>query len=382
MTIMIENYITIYLTLSLLISYILAIYLKKRFPNADTEHQHLDLEKIKYLKGSLFHKFLSHASLYKYNRLTITLFFFFFNIAIPILGYIFSIWLAWYLVQVKYDKKVVFTNILDLDEFKNTFIQIERVFGEGSMLNLINNPYTPKSKKLRALAILAATPSPASLSIIKQTLSSTDDEIRLYGYSILNNLEKKINLRINTNLEFIQKQAFNQTDRNEEKIAEASVNLAFAYWELVYMELSHESLKNNFLNSAITYINLAKEFYIEEIENLAQEASSLKNNPQYIEELRKKHEKLDDYYHKASALYTLMGRIFLYKNQYEQAQAEFTIAKELLPENSTTIIPYLAEVYFNIHKYSITKSVLNQYDSLRFNAKLYPIVKQWEIKSA
>ena len=380
---MIEKYLIIYFCVTLVFSYIAAFYLRTRFPNADEELQIQDLQKIKLLQHTKVQKFLARASLYKNNRLMATLFLLLFNIAIPVIGYIFTLWLCWYLTHVKYEQKIVVTAILDLDEFKNTFMKIERIFGESSMINLLNNEYVPKSKKLRALATLASTPSPASLAIIKQTLSSSDDEIRLYGYSILNNLEKKINAKINTNLQLIQERdSEKKSIENEKKIAQAAMELAFSYWELVYMELSHESLKSNFLNSAINYIETARDFFISYIEDLSQELESIKTDPLQKRRVKFIEEELDDTYHKASNLYTLMGRIFLYKKAYEQAQAEFTIAKELLPEDSTTIIPYLAEVYFNIKKYTITKSVLNQYDSLRFNAKLYPIVKQWEQKSA
>jgi hypothetical protein len=380
---MIEQYILIYLVVTLIFAYLVSFYLRSRFPNADAQRKLEDLQKLTLLQNTKIQKILARASLYKYNRLMAMLFIFLFNIAIPVVGYPFTLWLSWYLTHVKYEKKIVFTNILDLDEFKNTFMKIERVFGESSMINLLNNEYVPKSKKLRALATLASTPSPSSLSIIKQTLSSNDDEIRLYGYSILNNLEKKINAKINANLQFIHEKAFEQKSSEDEKeIAQAAMNLAFSYWELVYMELAHESLKNNFLNSAINYIELAKEFYIEYVEDLANELQELKNTPLKKKEIHHLEIELEEAYEKTSNLYTLMGRIFLYKGAYEQAQAEFTIAKELLPEDATTIIPYLAEVYFSVKKYAITKSVLNKYDSLRFNAKLYPIVKQWERQSA
>jgi hypothetical protein len=371
---MIENYIPLYLIITLLFSYLSAFYLRKRFPGADEIHKELDNQTIKQFKRTKLQKYLAKVSLYKNNRFSATFFIFLFNIAIPIVGYLFTIWIVWYLTQIKYEKKVTFTNILDLNEFKNSFMKIERVFGEGSMINLINNEYVPKSKKLRALATLATNPSPSSLTIIKQTLSSRDDEIRLYGYSILNNLEKKINSKINSSLQIIHENA----EIMAEEKAEAAMSLAFAYWELVYMELSHESLKNNFLNSSMNYINLAKKFYLQKIDIQAEEIEKEKESLKY--KLHKS--KLHYYYEKASNLYTLAGRIHLFKEEYEDAQSEFTIAKELLPENSTAIIPYLAEVYYNIKKYNITKSVLNQYDSLRFNAKLYPLVVQWEKKSA
>ncbi|MEO1938405.1 MAG: hypothetical protein ABGW85_07205, partial [Sulfurimonas sp.] len=126
---MIEKYILIYLFVTLLFSYIVAFYLRSRFPAADEEHRLQDLHKIKLLQHTKIQKILAKASLYKNNRIMATLFIFLFNVAIPVLGYIFTLWLTWYLTHVKYEKKVISTNILDLDEFKNTFMKIERIFG-------------------------------------------------------------------------------------------------------------------------------------------------------------------------------------------------------------------------------------------------------------
>ena len=387
MIIVIEKYIIIYLLVTLLFSFIVSLFLQSRFPHKDENKQLIDQQELQLLDQKPIHKLLARITVHKYNRITAMVWIFFFNIAIPFAGYVFTLWIFWYLTHVKYENKVAFTNILDLDEFKNTFSKIDRVFGEGSMINLLNNPYVPKSKKLRALATLAATPSPSSLTIIKQTLSSNDDEIRLYGYSILNNLEKKINVKINVNLEKIHEEAGKKKDKQDEEIiADSSMNLAFSYWELVYLELAHESLKNNFLNSAINYIKIAKEFYKDEIKEYSKGIETLKLNKEDTEDFRKQlhtqTDALNDLYEKAAHLYTLMGRIFLYRGLHEQAQAELTIAEELLPEDTTTIIPYLAEVYFSIQKYSITQSVLNRYDSLKFNATLYPVIKQWEYKNA
>jgi len=369
---MLEKYIALYLILTLLFSYIVSFYLQKRFPSQNDKNRELDIQRLEPFKEKPFHRFLLKASLYKTNRVMITLFIFLFNMAIPLLGWIFTIWIAWYFTHIKYEKKVVFTNILDLYEFKTHFLEVERVFGEGSLLNLLDNEYVPKTKKLRALATLASTSSPVSLAIIKQTLSSTDDEIRLYGYSILNNLEKKINTQINTNLEVINKinKYATKTKEDEALIAKAAVNLAFSYWELVYMELSHESLKNNFLNSSVHYIKIAKKFYLDELHKL-------QKNPNYSTE-----EENEELYETLENLYMLKGKIFLYKGEYEKAQSELTIANELAHENATYIILYLAEAYYNLKKYNITKSILNQYKFLRFNAKIYPIIQQWETQSA
>ena len=57
------------------------------------------------------------------------------------------------------------------------------------------------------------------------------------------------------------------------------------------------------------------------------------------------------------------------------------LAKELLNEHSTFLIPYLAEVYFITSKFDIVKSLLNKTKGLDFNAKLHPIMAQWKSAS-
>jgi len=384
---MIETYLPAYLVITLLFSYAAAIYLKGRFPGENEARKQFDEERIKNLEETRVQKFLARASLYKYNRLTITLFIFLFNIAIPVVGYIFTLWICWYLIHREYEKKVILTNILDLNEFKETFLKTERIFGESSMINILNDAYIPKPKKLRALASLASQPTPASLSIIKQTLSSTDDEIRLYGYSILNNLEKKINSKINSNLKLIQEKSIQKEHEKNQKdieideaiIATASEELAFSYWKLIYMELSHESLKNNFLDSALHHITIAKKFYHKKIEQESKILEKLKENQEdNIIKIRQKKVKIEEYYEKLSSLYALAGKIFLYRESYEEAQTELTVAKELLPEKSSATVPYLAEIYYNIGKYNVTHAILNQHSSLQFNTSLYPVIKVWE----
>ncbi|MBA1432588.1 MAG: hypothetical protein FAF04_03075 [Epsilonproteobacteria bacterium] len=179
------------LIIHLLISFLLALFISqyatKRF-RTECKTDKYRLQAIK--DASLFYTLLFQASLHKNNRFTLFLFVITFNMAVPFAGYFFTIWLFWYMIHVHYQAKVVNTHVLNLDEFETSFLKIERTFGEGSMINLIENIYIPKSKKIKALSILAENKSPVSLSVIKQTLTSDDDEIRLFGYAILNKNRK------------------------------------------------------------------------------------------------------------------------------------------------------------------------------------------------
>ena len=364
----------IHILFSLVLSFIISKYALKRFKKSGAEIVAKDKQRLKSVShGRWLLKLLFNISLHKNNQITIFLFVIMLNITMPLIGYIVSIWLFWYMVNIKYNKKVLDTNILNLDEFKSSFLKVERIFGEGSMINLIENEYVPKSKKIRALSIMAANGS--SLSIVKQTLTSNDDEIRMFGYTILNKAEKALNEKINLNLDIIRLESIKEK-KDHEKIALAEKELAFLYWEMVYTEVSHESLEMHFLNSSISYLIMAKEYYLSTISGMTENINKLKKDNLQLEIEKNK---LKKNYSICSSLFTLMGKVYSKKQEYNKAQESFTMANELLFEKSNTILPYLAEVYFITKKYSITKSILNHAKELKLNPKLYPVVKQWEV---
>jgi hypothetical protein len=355
----------------LIISFFLALVLSKialkRYVENSDEVIKKDKNRLDEIaqEGIVF-KTLFKVSLHKNNQKAIFIFILFLIITIPFLGYLFAIWIVWYLLNVKYDKKVATTSAINLDEFESSFLEVERTFGEGSMIDIINSEYAPKSKKLQALSSLAANTTPANLKIIKQTLSSRDDEIRMFGYAIINKAEKELNKNINKNIEIITTQ--NKKEKPDKaKIAYAAKELAFLYWEMVYTELSHESLKQNFLNFSVEYIDMAKEYFVSEVERLDSTPKGVK----FTRDMR-------EIYKICSNLYMLRGKIYMKTKVYEKAQVEFTIAQELLPEQSTFILPYLAEVYYVTNKYNIVKTLLSRADGLELNSTLYPIIQQWK----
>ncbi len=363
----------IHIILSIILSYGVSIYLKGRYATTGKEikKDKVRIEAIA-LEGSLF-KLLFKVSLRKNNRITNFLFIFFFNLPIPIIGYIATLWISWYLKHITYEKKVILTNTLNLDEFATSFLKVERIFGEGSLGDLMTSPYAPKAKKLKALSSLAAHISPTNLKIVKQTLMSTDDEIRMFGYAIINKAEKSLNQKMNVHLEILEEHKKGIKVHSESVVAHASKELAYLYWEMVYTELAHDSLKNNFLNQSIHYLEFSKEYYNGKIEKLCVD-KSLANQPDIDNDIE-----LQDAYKTCSSLYLLMGRIRMFKKEYEQAKTEFTIAQELTPNNDTFVLPYLAEVYFLTGKYSIVKTLLGRAKTLEMNATLYPIIQQWKV---
>lgn len=354
-----------HIIISLLLAIILTKYTAKRYVTDGEEIDDRDKARLEAISDkSIIFKLFFRASLHKNNRITSILFIFLFNIAMPVIGYVLSVWTAWYLKNITYEKKVTNTNILNLDEFGMSFLKVDRIFGEGSMSKLLTDKYAPKSKKLKALSALASSTSPANLRIIRQTLSSTDDEIRMFGYAIINKTEKTINGRINRYLNMFNEENAKKSPDIARR-AKAAKALAFLYWEMIYTELSHESLKDNFLKEVVKYLNIAKDFYIK----------GMQKDCETEEESKKC---FDEHNETCTKLYILSGRVYMYEKNYDRAVTEFTVAQELNMLNTAYILPYLAEIYYMIGNYKIVNSIINEASELGLNATLHPIVEQWK----
>jgi tetratricopeptide (TPR) repeat protein len=387
----------------MIISFVLAIvlsrYTLKRFVEKTKEIELKDAHRLKEIMDeSRLFKLLFKASLHKNNRKTNIFFMFLFNFSMPLVGYLFSMWIAWYLKNVSYEQKISHTNILNLDEFGMSFLKVERIFGEGSMSDLMLSDYAPKSKKLKALSALANNLSPSNLKIIRQTLSSTDDEIRMFGYAIINKAEKALNVKMSHYLDVFTK----EYEENSQAIkANAAKELAHLYWEMVYTELSHESLKDNFVNDVVKYLKIARSYYIPELSNIETDIEKLESKieklkikleqkPQkelpyeetqeyFQKELLEEKRKFEQYTEVVTRLHVLMGRVYMYKKEYENAKTEFTLAQELHTHQLSFIIPYLAEIHFLTGNYKVVSAIMKSAKDLELNATLFPIMKQWKV---
>ncbi len=292
-----------YIGISLIITLLLTIYLQKKFLNSAKK---------------------------------IFIFMLLLNISIPIIGYFFSVWISYYMIHVKHKKAIKDINIIDLEEFGRYFLKIQRIFGEGSMLELMQNDYAPTSLKIKALVAMSENISKNNISIIKQTLSNSDDEIRLYSFAIIDKLEKNLNKQIHHNMDALHK------TKNKALKTKIATQLAYLYWDMIYYELSDKSLQTYLFNQVEKYINIA-----------------LQNDKYDIK------------------LHVLLGRVYMIQKKFDRAATEFAFVHEVNPQGNDYNMPYLAEIEFNLGAYHITKAIMTQIKSFNNNSTLYPIVEQW-----
>ncbi len=386
----------VHIALSLIMAEFLSDFTKKRFVKNTKKVREQDEVRVQIVEQeSAIFKLFFEVSLHKHNAITSRVFLFFFNFTIPLFGIFTSTWIMYYLMNITYSKKVENTNILNLDEFGMGFLKVERMFGEGSMSDLMTNTHAPKSKKLMALSSLSANLSPANLKIIKNTLFSTDDEIRMFGYAIINKAEQKLSAKMNLYLDiFNAENEKKEEDRDKEKLAHSAKELGFLYWEMVYIELAHDSLKDNFLEEVIKYIAIAKEFYEDGVnrvyENVLRYELKLQERKddeeqdkikyqQAFDRLALEKREYDNYNNIATRLYVLMGRVYMYQKKFKKAANEFIIAQEIDTAEASFVLPYLAEVNFLLGNYQKVHQIMKQAKDLEFNATLYPIAQQWKV---
>lgn len=260
----------------------------------------------------------------------------FFNIALPVVGYLFSIWLTYYLLHVQYAKVLKNTKLINMDEFDQDFPHVKRAFGEGSMVDLMADTLAPQELRMKALSAMAENMTQKNVSVIKKSLSEKDDEIRLYSFSLIDNMEHGLNSKIHDATVRFK----NEEDENER--LKAAKELAFLYWEMIYFDLSDDVLKNYLINTSYEYAKICSKADMSDVD-----------------------------------INILLGKIYLAKNKYEEATTEFVMAIESGVDNSY-IIPYLAELYFKRGNYKSIRSMLSMEDKLNMNATMHPVVGQWK----
>ncbi|MBU1659405.1 hypothetical protein KKG72_10190 [bacterium] len=266
------------------------------------------------------------------------IFMLFFNISLPVIGYLFSFWIAYYLKTVKYEEVLENIHMINLEEFESSFVKIERAFGEGSMLELMRNDYAPTSLKIKALVSMSDNISQKNIAIIKDTLSSNNDEVRLFSFAIIDKIERGINSKIYKNLEKFT------VEKNSIEKAKLAKELALLYWEMIYYELSEDSLKEYLLDEVIKYIEIANQ--------------------------------ADKYELK---LHVVLGRVYMMRKEYERAATEFSFLYEMNKYEYAYIMPFLAEINFNIGSYTVVKSIITESRGLKLNSTLHSIVEQWKV---
>jgi len=275
---------------------------------------------------------------YKKNKRWVMAFYIFiFNFFIPLIAYAATVIVANYLVEVTYKEEIKNIEYLDLNLFETNFVEVHRHFGEGLIQTVLLNDYIPTEKKIMALVAISENVSKHNINIIKMGLSSKDDEVRLYAFSILDRLEKDINQKIFQNIS-----SYKESEEGSKDAAMYARELAFLYWELIYYELSEDVLLNYLLKEVKHYALIAQKFYKHDVK-----------------------------------ISFLLGRVYMREKHYDRALTELIVTTELDKGMLPYTAPYICELYFLRRVFRPIKSIMKRTKNLELNTTLYPIVEQW-----
>jgi len=279
--------------------------------------------------------------IFRDRRILIYLFFLIFMIVIPFIGIILTIALTLAIKFIHRSEKELDIRIIYMEDYFQSIPNVKRRFGEGALKEMANSENIPLNLAMGALALLAEHPTSESFSVIKRLTANTNDEIRLFSFSIIDKIEHRINDFINDELK-----RFGEYKENTKEYFNSAKKLAFAYWKLVSLELADEILTA---------------FLLEKVKHYAEIA--LKNGEEDLK------------------LYTLLGQAYFKTEDYEKAKEylEVVVANKDISKERDKIeaIPYLAEIEFIKENYKRVKTLMREGRYLKFDKRFRAIWELW-----
>ena len=279
--------------------------------------------------------------IFRDRRILIYLFFLIFMIVIPFIGIILTIALALAIKFIVRSEKELDIRIMYMEDYFQSIPNVKRRFGEGALKELANSENIPLNLAMGALALLAEHPTSESFNIIKKLTANSNDEIRLFSFSIIDKMEHRINDFINDELK-----RFSEYEENTKEYFHSAKKLAFAYWKLVSLELADEILTAFLLEKVKQYAEIA-----------------LKSGEEDLK------------------LYALLGQAYFNMKDYKKAKEYLQKAistKDISKErDKIEALPYLAEIEFMEGNYKRVKTLMREGRYLKFDKRFRAIWELW-----
>ncbi len=226
--------------------------------------------------------------------------------------------LTFYLKKKKHIPTVKTKIKIPIEELKVEDLVFKKTsFGEGGVSTVLKTENVPISLKEKALNIILSAKSPQLFGLIKVNLISSIDEVRLQTYSVLEKTEKFIMKNISMFKTLLS------TTKNPQTLSYIYLKLANSYWDLILYNLVDESIKEEFFNTALTYLK-----------------KSISLNP-------------------TKEAYFLAGKMYLKLKDLSKAE-EYLLHIYREPYYKNKVIPYLAELYFYKKEFSQIKATLSE----------------------
>ncbi len=255
---------------------------------------------------------------------------------VPVFGYFLAIIFAVITAFLIREKPVIKTDNIPVEEFITEEVNLKKIsFGEGFLKKVVENKDVGIPVKEEAILILSYMKNPLSVHLLKEATYSDFDEVRLLALNFLSNVEKELNQKISY--------LFKRIKETKEPYIAAELlrEIAFLYWEFVYLGIGDKEFNQYYLKQALDSTLSALEVL-----------------------------------HEDDKLLFLLGRIYLRLGEIEKAEEALKKAILFNPGNSSAHI-YLAEVEFIKGKYSQVKQILQKVKNVEREYLSYAIVSLW-----
>jgi len=176
---------------------------------------------------------------------------------------------------------------------------------------------------------------PKHVRLLKESVRSPDDSVRMFSFGMVDAMEKRINDQIHSRLVQFRAAA------TEDGKAAAARELAALYWEYVYTGLADKEYRVIMMREAGNYAELA--------------LRRMKDDP---------------------VLLSLLGRIALSGRRYDDALRYFQDAMARSP-NPDKLLPYIAEIYYIRRDYASVRKVFAEHSGFTHDPTLAPLVSLW-----
>lgn len=192
-------------------------------------------------------------------------------------------------------------------------------YSAGALRDILMHCLDPEPR-LQAVNFACHLSPQQAIPILQLALKDLSDDVRLFSYASLEEMEAKINVSITQ----LKSQFVSQ------KKAGVAFNIAEQYWELCYLGLAESVLYSHYLEQASWYLTRANQITESATSNL------------------------------------LLGRIMLAQKKPEQALGYLTRAYDggLLTQQ---VLPYLAEASFALGNYELTTYYIAQLQTSKHN---------------
>lgn len=171
------------------------------------------------------------------------------------IGYIAVVVMIVYIIRKQKVSEYTPFMFFSVEEFLDESFQNRqklRSFGEGALISISKAEKINKSLKEKAMLALSDLKNPKMFKLLKESLSSDIDEVRLFAFSIVSKLEKKFN----DNLHRL-KERLNEENLSTEEKAEIYYQIAKQYYDFVYYNVVDEEFRKFMLQEAINYCSIS-----------------------------------------------------------------------------------------------------------------------------